>query len=121
MLTKTKLRALSAGQWARVRVPDYDCWQKPGEWSGPLAGKEVDVCVIRCYGPRYDSEKYFHWHYRAAYRSPVGSMWSNYYAPGGSMLAPWEFGMIDASLSSPNWDSETMQGNTVGSLELGHD
>jgi hypothetical protein len=24
------------------------------------------------------------------------------YAPGGSMLAPWDFGMIDASLSSPN-------------------
>ena len=51
MLTQTKLRALSPGQWARVRVPDYECWQKRGEWTGPLAGKEVDVCVIPIYGP----------------------------------------------------------------------
>ena len=82
MLKKTKLRALSPGQWARMRVPDYECWQKPGEWSGPMAGKEVDVCVIPCYGPRYDSPKYFHWSYRAAYRNPGGSAWSNYYRPG---------------------------------------
>jgi hypothetical protein len=41
MLKKMKLHALSPGQWARVRVPDYDCWQKPGEWSGLMAGKEV--------------------------------------------------------------------------------
>jgi hypothetical protein len=47
MLTRTKLRALSPGQWARVRVPEYKCWQKPGEWTGPLVGKELDICVIR--------------------------------------------------------------------------
>ena len=114
MLIKTKLRALSPGQWARLRVPDYECWQKPAEWSGPLAGKEVDVSMIRCYGPRYDSEKYFHWSYRAAYRSPGGSMWSNYYEPGGSMLAPWSFGMIDASMSSPNWDEATVKDHHQG-------
>ena len=28
MLSRTKLRALSPGQWARLRVPDYECWHK---------------------------------------------------------------------------------------------
>ena len=112
MLTKTTLRALSPGQWARVRVPDYECWQKPGEFSGPMAGKEVDVCVIPCYGPKYDTA-YFHWNYRAAYRTP-GSAWANYYEPGGSMLAPWSFGLIDASQSSPNWDEVTMKDHHQG-------
>ena len=107
MLKKSKLRALSPGQWARVRVPDYECWQKRGEWSGPMAGKEVDVCVIPCYGPRYDSQTYFHWNYRAAYRHHGGSAWSNYFDPSGSLLAPWTFGLIDASGSSPNWDKDT--------------
>ena len=107
MLKKTKLRALSPGQWARVRVPDYECWQKPCEWSGPLAGKEVDVCVIPCYGPRYDSPTYFHWSYRAAYRVPGGSLWSNYQNPEGGLLAPWDFALIDASTNSPNWDQDT--------------
>ena len=60
MLKKTKLRALSPGQWARLRVPDYECWQKPGEWTGRLAGREVDVCIIPWYGPRYDSTNMFH-------------------------------------------------------------
>ena len=46
MLKKTTLPRLSPGQWARVRVPDYECWQKSGEYHGPLVGKEVDVCVI---------------------------------------------------------------------------
>ena len=70
MLTKTTLRVLAPGKWARVRVPDTEQWQKPCEWSGPLAGKEVDICVIPCYGPRYDSVDYFHWCYRVAYRHP---------------------------------------------------
>jgi hypothetical protein len=63
MLTKQKLRALSPGQWARVRVPDYELWQKPCEWSGPLAGKEVDICVMPIYGPRYESLTCFQWRY----------------------------------------------------------
>jgi hypothetical protein len=29
MLTIQNLRALSPGQWARVRVPDYEMWAKP--------------------------------------------------------------------------------------------
>jgi hypothetical protein len=72
-----------------------------------MAGKEVDVCVIPCYGPRYDSEKYFHWSYRAAYRNPGGSAWSNYFDPEGNLLAPWTLGLIDASTNSPNWDQVT--------------
>ncbi len=107
MLTRTILRALSPGPWARVRVPDYECWQKAEGYSRPMAGQEVDVCVIPCYGPRYDSEKAFHWNYRTAYRNPGGSSWSNYYSPDGSMLAPWDFGLIDASTDSPSWDKET--------------
>jgi hypothetical protein len=114
MVTKTKLRALSPGQWARVRVPDYECWQKRGEWTGPLAGKEVDVCVIPMYGPRHDSEKCFHWFYRAAYRSPCGSGWANYHQPGGGLIAPWDFGMIDPSMAGPNWDDETMRDHHQG-------
>jgi hypothetical protein len=77
-----------------------------------MAGKEVDVCVIPCYGPKYDTS-YFHWSYRAAYRTP-GSAWANYYEPGGGMLAPWSFGLIDASLSSPNWDRDTMDAHFQG-------
>jgi hypothetical protein len=114
MLKKTKLRALSPGQWARVRVPDYECWQKRCEWSGPLAGKEVDVCVIPCYGPRYDSANMFHWSYRAAYRHPGATGWSHYHDPDGSMLAPWSFGLIDASGSSPNWDQQTSRARFEG-------
>jgi hypothetical protein len=77
MLKKTKLRALSPGQWARVRVPDYECWRKRTEWTGPLADREVDVCTIPTYGPRYDSPTYFHWSYRAAYRTPGSAVCSH--------------------------------------------
>jgi hypothetical protein len=114
MLKKTKLRALSPGQWARVRVPDYEIWQKSGEYHGPLVGKEVDICVIPYYGPRYDSQTYFHWSYRAAYRNPGSSAWSNYFDPEGNLLAPWNLGLIDASLSSPNWDKETCHDHHEG-------
>ena len=113
MLKKMKLRALSPGQWARVRVPDCECWQKPGEYHGPLVGKEVDVCVIPYYAPRYDSPAMFHWSYRAAYRHP-GSAWANYYEPGGGLLAPWTLGLIDAGISGPNWDRQTMHEHHEG-------
>jgi hypothetical protein len=114
MIKKHNLRALSPGQWARIKVPDYACWQKTAEWTGPMAGKEVDACVIPWYGPRYDSTDRFHWAYRAAYRNPGGSGWSNYYEPGGGMLAPWTLGLIDASSNSPNWDVETMREHDQG-------
>ncbi len=107
MLTKTKLSALSPGQWARVRVPDTENWRKRCEWSGPLAGKEVDVCIIPCYGPRYDSASHFHWYYRCAYRNPGGSKWATHSGPDGGFITPWDFWMADASGNSPNWDEET--------------
>ena len=68
MLTKTKLRSLEPRPVGSSPRAGLRVLAEPGEWTGPLAGKEVDVCVIPCYGPRYDSEKYFHWNYRAAYR-----------------------------------------------------
>jgi hypothetical protein len=114
MLTKTKLRALSPGQWARVRVPDYECWQKSDGWSESLAGKEVDVCVIPCYGPEYDSKERFHWSYRAAYRHPRSGGWSNYCQPGGGVINAWDLGLIDTSHSGPNWDIETMREHDQG-------
>ena len=54
MLTKTKLRALSPppvnpNARPRLRVPAGPS----GMVAVRLAGKEVDVCVIPCYGPRY--------------------------------------------------------------------
>jgi hypothetical protein len=79
-----------------------------------MAGKEVDVCVIPCYGPRYDSANMFHWSYRAAYRHPGGSAWSNYFDPEGNLLAPWTFGLIDASSNSPNWDQVTSREHYEG-------
>ncbi len=107
MLTKTKLRALSPGQWARVRVPDYESWRKPGEgFCRTNPGDEVDICVMPVYSPRYDSRTQFHWNYRVAYRGPK-SNWANYQSPAGAWISTWEFGLIDPSLSSPNWDKNT--------------
>jgi hypothetical protein len=114
MLNKMKLRALSPGQWARIRVPDYECWQKSDGWSESLAGKEVDVCVIPCYGPEYDSKDRLHWSYRAAYRHPRSGGWSNYCQPGGGIISAWDLGLIDTSHGGPNWDIETMREHYEG-------
>jgi hypothetical protein len=47
MLTKLTLRALSPGRWARVRVPDYECWRtRSGHPCYAKPGDEVDVCVL---------------------------------------------------------------------------
>jgi hypothetical protein len=114
MLTKTKLRALSPGQWARVRVPDYETWRKPGEgFCRTDPGDEVDICVMPIYSPRYDSRDQFHWNYRVAYRGPKSS-WANYRSPAGAWIAPWEFGLIDASSNSPNWDQVTCREHYEG-------
>ena len=67
MLTKTKLRALQPGQWARVRVPDYDCWRTN---CNIRPGDEVDVCVMPTYEPRWDYPRCWQWFYRCAYRLP---------------------------------------------------
>jgi hypothetical protein len=99
MLTKKKLCALIPGQWVRIRVPDSETWPKPTEWTGPLAGKEVDICVIPWYAPRYDSANLFHWTYRVAYRTP-GSAWPKYSKDG--KRAFWFNGaMIDSGPGCP--------------------
>jgi hypothetical protein len=101
-----KLRALSPGEWARVRVPDYEIWQDPKNARGYCRtnpGDEVDICVMPRYAPRYDSATMFHWMYQVAYRSP-GSSWPNYDSPRGCWISPWDFGLIDASANSANWD-----------------
>ena len=115
MLKKTTLRALSPGQWARVRIPDYECWQKNQTgYCCTKPGDEVDICVMPIYCPRYDSTTYFHWNYRVAYRSP-GSAWPNYESPSGHCwITPWDFGLIDASTNSPNWDEQTSRDHHVG-------
>ncbi len=44
MLTRTKLRALSPGQWARIRVPNFECWQKnENGYCRTRPGDEVDI------------------------------------------------------------------------------
>jgi hypothetical protein len=109
MLTRTKPRALSRGQWARVRVPDYEIWRDAKNARGfcrTSPGDEVDICIMPRYAPRYESKTMFHWMCQVAYRGP-GSSWPNYESPRGCWISPWDFGLIDASTNSPNWDKPT--------------
>jgi hypothetical protein len=112
MLSKQNLRALSPGQWARVRVPDYEMWAKPEGRCRIKPGDEVDVCVMPCYEPRYDSPKYFDWRYRVAYCHPEGTVQRE--APNGYLLSPWDFGLINATSNSPNWDIATSREHHEG-------
>ena len=117
MLTKTKLRALSPGQWARIIVPEYDEWKERPEYGSPLACKQVDVCVILCYGPHHEHKTMFQWNYRCAYRHPLdsgGLSWPHYYCPRGSMICPHDFGLINPSYSNPNWDKATCDDHYAG-------
>ena len=109
MLLKKKLRALSPGQWARITIPDYDCWKKNNEnnWSRAKPGDEIDICIMPVYRPRYDSENYFEWCYQVAWRWP-GSTSTNYSSGTGYWVSPWDLGLIDPTHSSPNWDEHTM-------------
>lgn len=66
MLTKTKLRTLVPGKWARTLVPDYDCWKEPGTNIAP--GDEVDLCAITRFEPRYDHSNHWDWYYSVPYR-----------------------------------------------------
>jgi hypothetical protein len=116
MLKKTKLRALSPGQWARVRVPDYEIWKDPKNARGfcrTNPGDEVDICVMPRYAPKCDSRTMFHWMYQVAYRGP-GSSWPNYESPRRCWISPWDFGLIDASTNSPNWDKATCDDHYAG-------
>jgi hypothetical protein len=91
MLTKTKLRALLPGKWARTRVPDYECWKEPGTNVKP--GDEVDVCVMPRYEPRYDYSNHFDWYYGVAYRRP-GSDYFHKERKEGYFISTWDVGLI---------------------------
>jgi hypothetical protein len=114
MLTRKNLRALSPGQWARVRVPDFEIWQKADRCLRTAPGDEVDICVMPRYAPRYESETMFYWMYQVAYRRPGGSLWPTYESPRGAWISPWDFGLIDASTNSPNWDETTSREHHQG-------
>ena len=107
MLTRTKLCALSPGQWARVRVPDYECWQKAEGYWRTKPGDEVDICVmpqVRAPVRQPDSVPL---DVPGCLSQPPGSSWPNYESPRGCWISPWDFGLIDASTNSPNWDKAT--------------
>jgi hypothetical protein len=91
MLTKTKLRTLFPGKWARTRVPDYECWKEPGTNVKP--GDEVDVCVIPQYEPRYDYSNHFDWYYGVAYHR-AGSDYFTKARKDGYLISSWDFGLI---------------------------
>ena len=106
MLTKTTLRALSPGQWARVRVPDYECWQKTEKLSPSHArrrGRHLRHAVGTA--PRYDDPTHFHWIYQRRLPQPRLIV-AQLRVARGCWLSPWDFGLIDASTNSPNWDKE---------------
>jgi hypothetical protein len=110
MLTKTKLRALSPGQWARVRVPDYEDWR-----NEPYAshGDEVDICLMPQRRPRYSYPKWFEWHYWVAWKKPTSDCFHET-TDDGCHIGPWKFGLIDASHSGPNWDEQTSRDHHHG-------
>jgi hypothetical protein len=91
MLTRTKLRALLPGKWARTRVPDYDRWKESGTNIHP--GDEVDVCVMPRYEPRYDYSNHFDWYYGVAYRR-AGSDYFHKERKDGHSISTWDFGLI---------------------------
>ncbi len=111
MLKKTKLRALVPGQWARVCVPDWDCWKEPGCHARP--GDEVDICVMSTYKPRWDYHNSWQWSYRVGFRHAERAYFYEE-RKDGYFASPWDFSLIDASLSSPNWDKATVQRSFEG-------
>jgi hypothetical protein len=102
MLKKLKLRALSPGQWARIIVPDYECWKEPGERSSP--GDVVDVCIMPSYEPSYSYSRHFDWYYRAAYRRP-GTDYFCKERHNGYLISTCDLGLINPTYSNPNWDT----------------
>jgi hypothetical protein len=113
MLKKVRnLRALRPGQWARVVVPDFECWKEEGDWREVGPGGIVDACIMPMYAPRYDGrtgperrargDLGFEWTYRAAYRR-VGLTYVNYCRPGGGWIIPSDLAMNDAVYSRTLW------------------
>jgi hypothetical protein len=99
MLTKTKYRILIPGRWARVRIPDFDCWKDAEDrFSGRRVkpGDEVDICIIPTYSPLWDSDVRFEWSYRVAFRFP-GSTHANYTCGRGHYISVWDFGLQEGT------------------------
>jgi hypothetical protein len=116
MLRKINLRALSPGQWARVRVPDSESWQKCDEgnaWYNPEPGQEVDICIVPHFVPRFESAGNFEWRTRVIYRRP-GSRNATEIRHGW-YITPADFGLIDTHYGlGPNWDKQTMNEHYEG-------
>jgi hypothetical protein len=118
MLKKTKLRALSPGQWGRIRVPDYECWRHQDEWHGSLVGREVDVCVLPIRTPHHDHLRAFEWNYRAAWRNPPKHGATTHFVHYSNSKTPWfnprDFGMFYARYHTVNWDKQLIRDELDG-------
>jgi hypothetical protein len=114
MLKKVRnLRALRPGQWARVVVPDYECWRQDGDWREVGPGGTVDACVLPTYAPAYDSKHAFEWKYRAAFRR-VGLTSVNYCRPDGGWINASDLGMVEAIYQRPLWTEEDAEAHRQG-------
>jgi hypothetical protein len=113
MLKKVRnLRAIRPGRWARIVVPDFECWKEGGDWREVGPGGTVDACIIPMYGPAYRSATYFEWKYRAAFRC-IGKdrtgqphFEASYCRPGGAWINPHDLGMVEALDQRPFWTKE---------------
>ena len=92
MLTRTKLRSLVPGKWARTRVPDYDCWKEPGTSVHP--GDEVDVCVMPRYEPRYDYSQSLGLVLQRRRIAGPAAITSHKERKDGYLISTWDFGLI---------------------------
>jgi hypothetical protein len=110
MLRKFKLRALRPRQWARIIVPDRECWTEDNYLS---PGNEVDVCIIPSLEPRYDSPSRFHWYYSAAYTRPGRNYCQNRHS-NNCHISVHDFGLIDMQFTNPNWDLDTSRSHDRG-------
>ncbi len=98
------LRAVKPGEWVRTRIPDYECWQKQGNWSEVEVGREVEACVCPIRVPMTGSKSLFHWRYRAAIRR-IGRDQPSFVLPSGYHIAPWDLGMVEGT-SRPFFDAD---------------
>jgi hypothetical protein len=106
MLNKIRnLRALRPGQWARITIPDYECWREEGDWREVGPGGTVDACIMPIYAPVYRSQHLFEWRYRAAFRR-IKCDWPCSCKPRGGPIVPSDLGMVEAILTRPLWTEE---------------
>jgi hypothetical protein len=114
MLKKVRnYRTLRPGQWARIVVPDFECWRQDGDWKEVGPGGTVDACVTPTYAPAYRSTTHFEWRYRAAFRR-LGFDSPCYCRPAGGPILPSDFGMVEAVLQRPLWTKEEADANRLG-------